>query len=134
MSSEIKEKLVEELRFCAEKIITETDLNRKLFLLERTSEIIGSYLFFDQDEDLIFTEFTLEVCHGYIDSKIEETDLETDTLLPDVLETLDEIAKQLVNLTINIEKGIPFYPTLKEIVIITHSFSDPGIYNSIKTE
>jgi len=127
-----KKKLIEELRLCAEKILTETEIDKKIFFLDISSDLIGSYLLFEEkNEDLILAELILDVCRGTIVVSLEEESYKR-TLLSNISELLDEIAKKILELTVNMEKEQPIFPPLIKIVVITHSITKHGIYSTLK--
>ena len=127
-----KKKLIEELRLCAEKILTETEIDKKIFILDISSDLIGSYLLFEEkNEDLILAELILDVCRGTIVVSLEEESYKR-TLLSNISELLDEIAKKILELTVNMEKEQPIFPPLIKIVVITHSITKHGIYSTLK--
>jgi len=128
--SSTKIMLINELRVCAQKILENTELETKAFLLNTSSEIITAYIFFDENEELKFTEVILRISHALIESRLE--DEEESFLIPDVREIIDQIAEYILQVSNSIEKEQRYYHVLQNIISAIYPLTDHGIYDRIK--
>jgi len=128
--SKIQNELIATVRNASQKILESSDLIEKLFLFEMVANSISSYVFFKPEEELIFAEFVLRVCHGVIQSQTQE---ETDTkpILSDPRETLDELTELVLKLLVSLEKDKSILVILKDMIVKIYSYTDSGTFQGL---
>ena len=133
MGENINTRMVEELKTCGSKILSELDVQRKLFLLKVASEIVGSSLIYNDDDDLIVSNFVLDVAHAFLSTKLEEGDA-IQSLYPDLSVMLDDIGRNIIELANAIENNLPKHEINKNIIKSIYALTDFGLYKKIKKQ
>lgn len=123
----LRKELVSDLRFCANKIIEEQDLQRKIYFFQRTYYEAGKIMDINYDPQLAFIQFTLEVTAGTVTDRVGSV-TEGDTAIPLIEGLFEGIAKNLNELANEIEKDEDTYECLQKIVELAYVTTASGYH------
>lgn len=128
----LRKELINEIRFCANKIAEEADLQRKSYFYSHVYGAVGRVLDFSFDRHLILIDFVLEVSHSTISKRINEIVTEEDKTIPMIKGFFEGLVENLNELATKIEKDEDTYKTLEKIVELTYVTTGDGYYQYTK--
>jgi hypothetical protein len=128
LSKELKKKLVNELRYCAQKIGKEKDIKKKAFFYCNAADSVHSILDLEYDPQLVLIGLVLEVTGDTIAGRIEAASFEKDSSIGLVEGLFDKLGMHLKELADNIENSLDTYKALEGIAEMTFTTTDRGYY------
>ena len=132
LSKELRKTLINELRYCAQKMNKEKDLQKKAFFFSSAVDSLSAVLDLEYDSQLVLVDLVLEISSGAILNRLETISNEKDAPVGLVEGTFDRLYVLLNKLADNVEENSDTYVTLQEIAEIAFSSTDRGYYLSTK--
>ena len=124
----LRKELVEEIRYCANRIMEERDPQRKILFLNHCSNIVGRIMELNYDRHLSFIQFVLELAGGTVATRVEAIFKKEDETIPLVEDLLDRLVEGLNELAAKIEKDEETNETLEKIVQLAYLTTEIGHY------
>jgi len=128
ISKELRKKLVQELRYCADKMSKERDLRKKQFFFSNTINAVSNAIDFEYDSQLVLIELVLDVSSSTIANRIEVILSGKDTSVELVEGLYDKLYDYLNELALNVEENQDTYKSLEKIAELAHTTTERGYY------
>lgn len=128
LSKEFRKKLVNELRYCAEKMNKEKNISRKAFFYCNAADSVHSILDLEYDPQLVLIGLVLEVSGNTMANRIEAPPGERDSQIGLVEGLFDKLYTRVNELADSIEDNVDTYKALEGITELAFTTTDRGYY------
>ena len=128
----LRKELINEIRYCSNKMIEQKDLQRKMFFYEQIQYAVARTMEFSYDRHLSFIELVLEISHKVISKRVDAIVTEEDTTVPLISGFIERLVENSNELATKIEKDEDTFETLEKIVELTYLTTESGYYQSMK--
>lgn len=127
-----RKELVDEIRYCSNKMAEEKDLQRKMYFYGKTFYAVSRIMELGYDRHLNFIELVLEISQKSISARINKITKEEEKTVPLLEGFFERIVENLNKLATKIEKDEDTYETLEEIVKLTYLTTEDGYYQYLR--